>query len=118
MASAREHKNRKNRIRLALGRRQDVVMWNNESGVASYGNHTVRYGVGKGGADLIGILETGQFIALEVKTGGARCTKHQRMFLALVKKFGGWSAVVRSVDDANREIDLALRGSREVPKGD
>jgi len=98
----------KNEIRLVLGRRDDVVIFNNESGVASYGKHTVRYGVGKGGADLLGIaLPTGRFVALEVKTGQARCTKQQRMFLELVRRFGGFAEVVRSVDDANDAIDRA-----------
>ncbi len=115
MASAVEHKKLKNQIRLKLGRRNDVVLWNNESGVAKYGAYTVRYGVGKGGADLIGILDGGKFLALEVKTGRARCTKEQRMFLNLVDKLGGHAAVVRSVEDAEREVDIALGRPRAVP---
>ena len=114
MASAREHKNTKNRIRLSLGKRPDVVIWNNESGVARYGHQSVRYGVGKGGSDLIGIVETGRLIALEVKTGKARLTKEQTLFLKLVIKMGGHAAVVRSVEDANREVDSALHKARGV----
>ena len=115
MSDARAHRNLKNEVRLALGRREDVVMWNNESGVARYGAQTVRYGVGKGGSDLIGVIKpSGRFIALEVKTGKARLTKEQKLFLALVRKFGGHAAVVGNVDDANREVDSAVRGSGDV----
>ena len=115
MASAREHKNTKNRIRLSLGKRKDVVIWNNESGVATYPRSGGRAGGGKGGSDLSGMVRGGRGIALEVKTGKATLAKDQKLFLALVRKFGGHAAVVRNVEDANREVDSALHKAREVP---
>jgi hypothetical protein len=113
MATSRDHKNLKNAIRLALGKRGDVVIWNNESGVAEYQDRPVRYGVGKGGADLLGICNVqgvGRFIALEVKTGKATASAEQKMFLALVRKYGGYATVVRSVEDAIRAVEECRNG--------
>jgi len=110
MSDARAHRNLKNEVRLALGRREDVVMWNNESGVARYGPSVVRYGVGKGGSDLIGIIKgSGRFLAIEIKTGNARLTKEQKLFQQLVRAFGGVAETVRTVDDATGLIDNIKR---------
>ena len=110
MGSAREHSNLKNTIRLELGKRNDCVLFNNESGVARYpSGHTVRYGVGAGGSDLIGLTDEGRFLALEVKTGAARCTKKQRHFLALIENNGGFSAIVRTVEEAHAAVTAARR---------
>lgn len=117
MGSAREHKNLKNKIRLALGRRGDIRLFNNESGLAVYETHKVRYGVGKGGSDLIGMVcmpvEMGgsefsfaRFIALEVKTGDAKPDKDQILFMEQVRRYGGFACVVRSVRDA---VDAVAR---------
>lgn len=111
MTTSRDHSNLKNLIRIELGRRKDVVVWNNESGVAEYGSFMVRYGVGKGGSDLIGIVNTGRFIALEVKTGNAVPDKNQKLFLRLVNKFGGYGVVVRSVQDAVNAVEKAINNS-------
>lgn len=97
-----------------LGKRRDVVIWNNESGVATYPRHVVKYGVGKGGSDLIGVVAGGRFIALEVKTGRARPTKEQRMFLSLVQQFGGYAAIVRSEEDAHDAVNAAISGFEQV----
>ena len=113
MGSAREHKNLKNQIRLALGRRADVKLWNNESGVADYGQFKVRYGVGKGGSDLLGIVNVegvGRFIALEVKTGKAVPDKYQQMFIAMVRGYGGFACVVRSIKDAIDAVERCRDG--------
>ena len=109
MGSARQHSNLKNQIRLAAGRRNDVVLFNNESGVARFNRHTVRYGVGKGGADLIGlVVPSGRFIALEVKTGKAALTKEQRLFKKLINESGGYCCTVRSIKEAHDAIDRAI----------
>lgn len=44
-------------IRLALGKRDDCVMWRNHTGVAEVENRKQRFGLVKGGADLIGFVD-------------------------------------------------------------
>ena len=107
MSGARRHRNTKNEIRLALGKRKDCVIFNNESGVARHPQF-VRYGVGKGGADLIG-LTNGRFVALEVKTGAARLSAEQKLFRDLIERHGGFYAVVRNTTDASEAIDRAQK---------
>lgn len=101
-------------IRLALGRRDDVVIWRNNVGVAEHidrnGRPTVtRYGLCPGSADLIGLVRGGRLLALEVKDRGA-LTPQQRAFGALVNSMGGFWAVVRSVADAEAAVARALAG--------
>lgn len=102
MTTAREHRNLRNEIRLACSM-AGVVLFVNESGMAHHDNRWTRYGVGRGGADLIGLVD-GRFIALEVKTGNAKATKEQKMFLDLIRANGGYAVVVRSVEDALNAI--------------
>lgn len=92
-------------IRLAAGRAvPGCVLFRNNSGVAFHKDgSSVRYGVGKGGADLIGWLDVGVpplavFLAVEVKTSIGRLTPEQRMFGELVSRTGVF-IVARSVDD-------------------
>ena len=101
-------------IRLALGRRTDVVMWRNNVGVLETDSgHHVRYGLAKGSADLVGIVRmdngVGRFFALEVKTPTGRVHDDQERWLQLVRSRGGYGAVVRSVDDAMAAVEAAKR---------
>jgi hypothetical protein len=103
-------------IRLALGLESDLVLFRNNSGVAfqRHGERedVVRYGVGgNGGADLLGILApTGRWIALELKNESGRASKEQEQFLALIRRMGGFGAVVRSIDEARSALERARRG--------
>ena len=105
----------------ALSARGDVMMWRNNGGLARYGEARVRYGLAPGSSDLIGIVQLdvaaladgarpGRFLALEVKAGRRRETPEQRLFLALVRRRGGYAAVVRSVAEAMAAVDAARRG--------
>jgi hypothetical protein len=47
-------------------------------------------------------------IAIEVKTTRGTTSAEQDLFLALVRDMGGHSAVVRSVEDAVREVGAAI----------
>lgn len=106
-------------IRLALGLEEGLALWLNPAGIAEHTNaagrsQRTRYGVGKGGADLIGVLgPTGRFVALEVKTESGRLKPHQAAWLALVRKLGGFACVVRSVGDARAAIARARQGACE-----
>lgn len=83
------------------------ILWRNGTGVAKHvtpsgEERTVRYGLVKGGADLIGVLTVGRigvFLAVEVKTESGRLSPEQRMFGELVERAGGVFIVARSVDD-------------------
>lgn len=103
-------------IRLALGREPDLVLWRNNVGVSPATPRTrpVRYGLCTGSSDLIGILApSGRFVALEIKTPQGRATTEQLMFLELVRKRGGFAAIVRSPDDARAALERARMGATQ-----
>ena len=99
-------------IRLALTDEPGLVVWRNNTGVAEHRGARVRYGLAVGSADLIGCLD-GRFIALEVKTAAGRASPEQRQWLDLVRRNGGFAAVVRSVDEARAAIVRARAGASE-----
>lgn len=106
-------------LRLELGKRDDVVLWRNNVGLAWYRkggglpincprcslsislNETpVRYGLCVGSSDLIGIqIGSGRFIAGEAKAERGRLTPEQQRFLDLVNKIGGIGVELRSPQD-------------------
>lgn len=99
-------------VRLALGREPDLVLWRNAAGVARHDSgHTQRFGLCPGAADLIGIGPNGRFFALEIKTCRGRLSDDQSRFLDLVRRYGGFAAVVRSVDEAHDALARARRGA-------
>ncbi|MGL5964519.1 MAG: VRR-NUC domain-containing protein [Fusobacteriaceae bacterium] len=99
-------------IRLALTDEPGLVMWRNNTGVAEHRGARVRYGLAVGSADLVGCLD-GRFVALEVKTAVGRASTEQRQWLDLVRRNGGFAAVVRSVAEAQAAIARARKGARE-----
>lgn len=105
-------------VRLALGSRDDVVMWRNNVGVANHfapgatRPQVVRYGLAPGSADLVGIARGGRFVALELKGPDGRTTSEQQAWLALVERMGGIARVVRSVDEAVAVVDGVARSAR------
>lgn len=104
-------------IRLSLGSDPRVLLWRNNTGVAKFKDSSVRYGLCNGSSDLVGIVTmpngTGRFIALECKTQRGAATTEQRLFLELVRKRGGFAAIVRSVEDAKTAIARAVTGMSE-----
>jgi hypothetical protein len=99
-------------VRLAVGKHPDkVVLWRNSTGsaqmVAPDGSiRHVKFGLCVGSSDLIGITNEGTMVAIELKVPGAHPTPQQVQFLALVKKLGGISACVSSVEGALRVLGL------------
>lgn len=89
------------RIRLVLGADSAAVFWRNNTGVAETRGYTIRYGLGNGSADLIGVFR-GRFVAVEVKTPSGRQSDDQRRWELLVESKGGVYAIVRSEDDARQ----------------
>lgn len=111
-------------IRLAAGRAvPDCVLWRNGTGVARHtdertgDDRVVRYGLVKGGADLVGVLTVqgvGVFLAVEVKTPTGRLSPDQKLFGELVQRCGGVFIVARSVDDFVAQA-TAARARLEAP---
>jgi len=114
-------------IRIALGDEPDLVLWRNTTGQTEEWNpsdgsaRTLRYGLAVGSADLVGILRArpcgcgpvGMFFALEVKTPTGRVRPEQTQWLELVRRMGGFAAVVRSVDEAKAALARARNGESE-----
>jgi hypothetical protein len=90
-------KNLMDRIRATLCEIDGVRVWRNNSGLDT--TRGVRYGLGVGSPDLVGIA-WGRFIGLEVKTPTGRITREQRAWIDTITRLGGVAAVVRSVDEA------------------
>lgn len=103
------------RIRLALSRGA-VRLWRNNTGaLRDQRGQLVRYGLCQGSSDLIGYRSIeitpdmvgqhiAQFVALEVKSPTGRTTPEQAAFLRLVAEAGGVSGVVRSIEDASKQL--------------
>jgi hypothetical protein len=91
-----------------------LVLWRNSVGLAVDGLRRIRYGLAVGSSDLIGIImPEGRFIALEVKSATGRPTPEQERFLDLVRRSGGFAAVVRSVEDVRAAVERARRGESQ-----
>jgi hypothetical protein len=103
-----------NEIRQELGDEPDFTLWLNSKVTMRQGKPIAKPGLVKGSSDLLGILEPqGRIVALEAKTGNAKPSADQQMFLNLVRKRGGFAAVVRSVDDARSALARARLGLKD-----
>lgn len=95
-------------VRLALSC-EHGVWWRNNVGVGEMqGGVRVRFGLGTGSADLVGLYR-GRFVAVEIKTPTGRQSAEQRTWQALVERKGGVYAIVRSADEA-RALLARLEG--------
>jgi len=73
-------------------------IWKNNTGVAFQGKRRIAFGL-VGSADILGITNSGKFVALEVKTGQAVLSSQQKQFGRMVIEMGGIYAVIRHLDD-------------------
>ena len=119
------------RILAKHGARPDLRLWRNETALTWVGKRkrttktgdTVLHrgarrmsaGLKKGSADLIGIRQGGQFVALEVKTEGVRTSDTQKRWLAVIRDLGGLAAVVRSVEDVDEVLGEPPPQKKEGP---
>ena len=106
------------RIRLQLGS-SPVRLWRNNVGaLRDERGRLVTYGLCKGSSDLIGLRQVlidpehlgktlAVFSAIEVKAPKGRLREEQRSFLELVERFGGYSGVATSVEEAARVLRLS-----------
>lgn len=91
-----------------LGTEPDLRIFRNTVGFTKEGSRSIAYGLGKGSPDLVGILAPhGRWFALEVKSATGTLRKEQRVWLGMIRALGGHAAVVRSVEDAVYELNVA-----------
>jgi len=98
------------RIRAALACVPGVLVWRNNVGVDS--EHGIRYGLGVGSADLIGLVVVegrAVFAGWEVKRPGQRPSEVQRRWIDLIRRHGGIAGVVTSPDEAVALVTEARR---------
>lgn len=102
-------------IRTALGQLPDVVLWRNHVGkVQDQRGQWHAFGLAVGSADLIGMLRPrGRLFALECKSARGALRPEQKSWLALVRAWGGFAAVVRSPAEALAALERARAGALE-----
>ena len=105
-AGSREHSRVVAEVLALVGARADCRLWSNNSGVARALTHDgiIHFGL-KGSSDLLGLTSDGRMLCLEVKTGAAVRSKAQVAFGAMIARFCGRYAVVRSGQDAKVFLD-------------
>lgn len=85
----------------AIGRAPDLVVYLNSRTQFVNGSARAMPGLTTGATDLICILAPhGRLMAVECKTGDAETTDKQDMFIALVRKMGGFATVIRFQSEA------------------
>jgi hypothetical protein len=105
-------------IRERLGKEPDLLLFRNAQAfgerIDPKSGAVTRFsgGLGKGSADLVGLLAPkGRWVSLEVKRlSGGRISPEQHAWIHLVRSFGGFACVVRSVDDALAALERARMG--------
>jgi hypothetical protein len=90
--------------------RSCVLVWRNNTGRRS----GVRYGLGVGSADLIGVVR-GRMLAIEVKRPGGKPSADQITWMRVVNMHGGYAVVVTSVPEAIAAVRAAEAGE-EAPR--
>ncbi len=86
-------------ILLRLGCCQNLTIWRNNTGAIAVGGRFVRFGA-PGSADLLGVADGGQFIAIEVKAPRGRQSERQKAWQMMIERHGGVYVLARSVGEA------------------
>lgn len=104
--SSAAHAELKRLVRLWVGSQHDVRLFENPRGFDERARSS--YGLAPGASDLVGIVAPrGRWLALEVKSGDARCTTQQQRFLDMVNALGGVGREVRTLGDAQQALNEA-----------
>lgn len=69
--------------------------------------HKVKYGLGTGSPDLVGVLRSGRVFMIEVKTPTGRIRPEQKAYWEAAKKWGVTGGFARSVEEAFQLLDEA-----------
>ena len=95
-----------NSILLALSKTGKITAWRNETGTARSmdGHRIIRFGL-KGSSDIIGIADSGRFIAIECKLGRDQLREEQINFRRMISGRNGVYIEARSIDDVMSELE-------------
>lgn len=85
----------------SLGHR---VMRNNVGMAWDRAGTPIRFGLGVGSGDLIGLTRKGRFLSIEVKTPKGRVSDEQLAWMSMVKSMGGLAFIIREPS----EVDVLL----------
>jgi hypothetical protein len=94
---------------LAYLKMRGIMAWSNNSGAGNIVDQRrgtcrfIRFGL-PGSSDIIGILDGGQFLAIECKTKEGRLSDLQQVFLDDIRLRGGIAFVARGIEDVDREL--------------
>jgi hypothetical protein len=120
-------------IRAALNAMPGVRVFRNNSGALPLGEGGfLRFGLGEGSCDLIGIVRVvscccerpdefcsgqdrlvGRFFALEIKRPGKKPDADQLAWMAAIRSLGGFACVVTSVEEARDAVERCRSGDSE-----
>jgi hypothetical protein len=110
--SSEKHKKFRDLLLLNLSLQLGAYVWNNETGAVQGADRFIRYGF-VGSSDIIGLLPTGQFLGVEVKTGNARQSDKQKAFEAAIHKRKGAYYVAKWTDgEAKEAVDKTINEIR------
>lgn len=95
-------------IRLALGQRQDIMMFRINVGKFRPldGGARVIQSAPEGTPDLLGVIAPGQAFAIEVKTEKGKQRPAQAVWQSAWEKRGGIYILARSVEDVYKGLDI------------
>ena len=105
MQGVRSEANILNDCMIALSQAGARVFRNNTGVLKDKTGRPVKFGLCKGGSDIIGICPDGKFLAVECKTEKGRATDHQLRFIEIVRQMGGRAGIARRADDAVRILN-------------
>lgn len=86
------------------------VFWRNNVGAIRKRGGVLRFGLGAGSADVVGIVWPGRLVALECKTLEGKLSARQISWRNSVIDCGGRYWTVRSVSDAIEAVNEARKG--------
>jgi hypothetical protein len=92
---------------LAWLHQQGVFAWRNNSGTLWTNGQPVSFGY-PGSADIIGVLSTGQFLAVECKSPTGKQSEKQAKFQAKIEQNKGVYLLVRNVEELQCSLSKYL----------
>ena len=113
MGSIEEHQKILVEILIEFGTRSDMKIWANNTGTAYRRGRMLKFGL-VGSGDILGIIEGGTFLSIEVKSGKARQSKQQKIFQKMVTSLGGLYIVARSTQDVKKALDVWSRANQKT----
>lgn len=85
---------------VALSQAGARVFRNNTGILKDKTGRPVKFGLCKGGSDIIGICPDGKFLAVECKAEKGKPTELQLRFIEMIKSMGGRAGIARSAQEA------------------